>query len=344
MKIVATVSDSEIEAWLAGRPDATPFHRPAWMRAVGAAYGHRVHMLGAQDDKGEMIGFLPLHDIRSRLFGRALVSAGFGVSGGILADDAAIAERLAEAAVALARSSGIPTVELKGGMLPRSREWHEKSDSYAGFLRPLAKDDEAELLAIPRKQRAEVRRSLGFDLAVSTGSGLAERRDHYRVYSESVRNLGTPVFSRRLFAAVLDAFGNDADILTVRHEGQPVASVLSLYHKGVVMPFWGGGTQAARGLRANDLMYYALMGHARQRGCTHFDFGRSKFGTGAFAFKKNWGFEPQALAYAVWTADGAAPRTVNPLDPKYRMQIAVWQRLPLSIANLVGPFVARGLG
>ncbi len=91
-------------------------------------------------------------------------------------------------------------------------------------------------------------------------------------------------------------------------------------------------------------MYYSLMLHARKRGGRRFDFGRSKFGTGAFAFKKNWGFEPQPLAYAVRTADGQAPRQINPLNPKYRLQIALWQRLPLAVANRIGPWIARGLG
>ena len=193
-------------------------------------------------------------------------------------------------------------------------------------------------------QRAEVRRALGFDLEVRVGRDARDRADHYRVYSESVRNLGTPVFSRKLFNAVLDNFGDDADILTVLHDGTPVASVFSLYHRGAVMPYWGGGTWGARALRANDLMYFALMRHARERGCTSFDFGRSKFGTGAFAFKKNWGFEPAPLAYAVRTADGVEPRAVNPLNPKYRAKIAIWQRLPLGVANFVGPWIARGLG
>ena len=102
--------------------------------------------------------------------------------------------------------------------------------------------------------------------------------------------------------------------------------------------------EAARALRANDAMYFALMRHARDRGCTAFDFGRSKAGTGPAAFKKNWGFTPQPLAYATWTRDGAAPRDASPLNPKYRLKIAAWQRLPLAVANRVGPWIARGLG
>lgn len=335
---------ARIEAYLGQHGQATPFHRPAWMRAIAQACGHEAHYLLATDGQGMIRGVLPLHDVRSALFGHALVSTGFAVGGGVIADTPEVAGQLAEAGWALARRTGAPSLELRGGTLPDDPAWHLDRDTYAGFVRPLASDDEAILSAIPRKQRAEVRRALGFDLDVRIGREAIDRREHYRVYSESVRNLGTPVFPRHLFDTVLDAFGADADILTVRHDGKAVASVLSLYHRGIVMPYWGGGTKEARGLRANDLMYFALMRHARARGCDGFDFGRSKVGTGAFAFKKNWGFTPEPLPYAIRTADGAAPRSINPLDPKYRLKIAIWQRLPLWAANRLGPLIARGLG
>ena len=214
--------------------------------------------------------------------------------------------------------------------------WQRAEGTYAGFVRELSADEEAVLGTIPRKQRAEVRRALGYGLEIGLGDAAA----HYRTYAESVRNLGTPVFPRSLFAAVLEEFGDEADILTVSQGGRPLASVLSLYLNGAVYPYWGGGTQAARGARANELMYCELMRHAVRRGCTRFDFGRSKVGTGAFAFKKNWGFEPRPLVYARW---GAA-REVNPLSPKYRLQVAVWRKLPLWAANRLGPVIARGLG
>lgn len=333
-----------IATWLDEQPLATPFHRPAWMTAVTRACGHRACYLVARRAGGALAGLLPLHHIQSWLFGKALVSSGFAVGGGIIGDDAASANALAEAAWAMALERRIPSLELRGGWLPGGTGWHVDETSAVGFVRPLADDDEAELLAIPRKQRAEVRRALGLGLEIAVGRGARDLGWHYRVYSESVRNLGTPVFPRALFREMLAAFGADADILTVLHEGTPVASVLSLYHRGAVMPYWGGGTQAARALRANDRMYFALMGHARARGCTRFDFGRSKTGSGAFAFKKNWGFSPVPLRYATRTADGAAAREVNPQDPRYRRKIEAWRRLPLVIANRIGPVIARGLG
>lgn len=335
---------AEVDSWLDEQVLATPFHRPAWMNAVRRSCGHKASYLIARGPDGALAGLLPVHEVRSLLFGKALVSSGFAVGGGIIADDVAIADALADAGWAMARQLGIDTLALRGGLLPSGEGWHVDDASYVGFTRPLAQDDEAELLAIPRKQRAEVRRALGFGLEVRTGRSRQDRDWHYRVYAESVRNLGTPVFPRALFRDMLGAFGEDADILTVLHEGRPVASVLSLYHRGVAMPYWGGGTHEARALRANDLMYFALMRHAQARGCTCFDFGRSKPGTGAFAFKKNWGFVPVPLRYATRSSDGRSARTVNPLDPRYRRKVELWRKLPLMIANRIGPLIARGLG
>jgi FemAB-related protein (PEP-CTERM system-associated) len=323
-----------IDAFVREHPEATPFHRPQWSRAVAAGTRCRAHYLVAQQS-GAVMGVLPLSEVRSLLFGRSLSSAGFAVGGGVLALSNEAAVALTDAAVALAEKQGCPTIELRGGPLPPF--WHQSEGVYAGFARALPPGEEAILKSIPRKQRAEVRKALDNQLDVAIGTDLGA---HYRVYAESVRNLGTPVFPRRLFREMLDAFGGDADITMVSRCGEPLSTVFSLYMNDIVYPYWGGGTAAARGTRANELLYFGLMKHAAARGCTRFDFGRSKFGTGAFAFKKNWGFEPQPLVYARW---GEA-RETNPLSPKYRLQVAAWKRLPLWVANRIGPVIAKGLG
>lgn len=333
-----------IAAFVRGHAAATPFHLPAWMLGVARGCGQQAHCLVAEWADGTLAGVLPLTAIGSPLFGRALVSSGFGVGGGVLASNEAVVPMLAEAGWALAQKLKCPTMELRGGALPTEDVWTIDEKTYLGFARPLAATDEAELNAIARKQRAEVRKALALDLVVRTGRGKRELADHYRVYAESVRNLGTPVFPSALFHQVVAAFGDDADILVVSHRGKPVAAVLSLYMNGTVYPYWGGGTRAARALRANERMYYALMLHARARGCTRFDFGRSKAGTGPAAFKKNWGFQPEPLRYASRIASGAAPRDINPLNPRYRLQVAMWRKLPLWLANIGGPIIARGLG
>jgi FemAB-related protein (PEP-CTERM system-associated) len=334
---------ARLDAWVMEHPGGLPFHRPQWLHAIEAGTGQEAYCFVAENTNGAVAGLLPAHIVHSPLFGRALVSSGFAVGGGILSGNDHAVQKLAAAAWNFAERRSCPAVELRGGELPGG-DWAEKSDAHANFTRSLAADEEAELLNIPRKQRAEVRKAMAMELTVQTGVSEQDRDCHYAIYAESVRNLGTPVFPRSLMSEVLDAFGDEADILTVLHEGQPVASVLSLYHNGTVMPYWGGGIFAARRLRANDMMYFALMNHARNKGCTHFDFGRSKTESGAYYFKKNWGFEPEPMAYAMRTADGMMPRDVNPNSPKYKAKIALWQKLPLSVANRIGPWIAKGLG
>lgn len=333
-----------IDRFVRAHPQGTPFHLPAWIEAVERGTGNRALVLVAER-AGELGAVLPLNEIHSPIFGRLLASTGFAVDGGLLLGDGADDAGLLAAAERLAATHSCPTIELRGGPVSDAREgWALRTQSHCGFVAPLAADDEAQLTAIPRKQRAEVRKSLANDFTVTVGASAEDRAAHHAVYAESVRNLGTPVFPRALFDAVIDAFGEDVDILTVRHEGRAVASVLSLYWRGAVMPYWGGGTWDARRLRANDRMYYELMLHARRRGCDRFDFGRSKTDSGAYHFKRNWGFTPEPLSYAVWTAPGSAKRDADPTSAKNKRQIALWQKLPLPVANALGPWIARGLG
>lgn len=332
-----------VDEFVLTHPQGTAFHRPAWMLAIADATANRAHMLTAVGPSGRIRGILPLHHVKSRLFGEALVSTGFAVDGGILATDPATVAALASAAQDLARTKGDLSIELRGGPLPAG-DWTTTADEHVGFQRALAADDDAELAAVPRKHRAELRKALANRaLRVEHGRDARHLRDHYRVYAQSVRNLGTPVFPKRLFRNILIRFGQEADITLVYEGERPVSAVLSLYHQGRIMPFWGGGVADARRLRSNELMYFSLMAHGRARGMTLFDFGRSKAGSGQAAWKKSFGFAPVPLAYHNWAAAGG-PRDINPLSAKYQWRIALWKRLPLPVANLLGPLISRGLG
>lgn len=217
-----------VEAFVAAHPDGTPFHLPIWGEATAAGCGQDFRMLVAED-AGTLNGVVPLTHVRSPLFGAALVSTGFGVGGGVLATDPAAGAALAAAAVEVARALRCPTIEMRGGVPVEGAGWTWDDTRYVGFARPLAADDDAELLAIPRKQRADVRKALAEPFDIAVGRDRAALAEHFRVYGTSVRNLGTPVFPRALFAEVIRRFGEDADVLTVRHDGVAVASVLSVY-------------------------------------------------------------------------------------------------------------------
>lgn len=219
--------------------------------------------------------------------------------------------------------------------------WLSRPDLYVTFRKPIEADNDKNLKAIPRKQRAMVRKGIQNGLCSVIDRDV--RRLH-GIYAESVRNLGTPVFSRRYFAMLADVFAEDCDILTVTDGDNPIAAVMNFYFRDEVLPYYGGGTAFARQRAGNDFMYWEVMRRAADRGYRLFDFGRSKLGTGAFDFKKNWGFAPEHLCYRYKLAPGASLPDHNPLNPKYRLFIAGWKRLPLAVANAIGPSIVRGLG
>ncbi|MES2176089.1 MAG: FemAB family XrtA/PEP-CTERM system-associated protein [Pseudomonadota bacterium] len=338
----ATVA--EIDAWICAQPDSTPFHRPGWIMGVEAGTRQKAKMLVARQANGTIVGLLPLTYIKSALFGRALVGSGFAVDGGILTSHRKAGPALADAAWTLAEQLGCDTLELRGGQAPGGPLWQEKADAYLGFARALAADDEAELKAVPKRHRAEIRKGMANDLHFETGRDKRLRDIHYRLYAHSVHNLGTPVFPRALFDKIMDRFGEDADIAMVSKDGVPLSAVISFYHRGACMPYWHGAAHGARAMRSNEFLYFSLMRAARERGCAVFDFGRSKVGTGPAAWKKTWGFEGEPLGYHLRTAPGKETRDVNPLSPQYRRKVEYWKKLPESIANLIGPHIARGLG
>ncbi|MCW3476920.1 FemAB family XrtA/PEP-CTERM system-associated protein [Limobrevibacterium gyesilva] len=346
-KPLDTAGEPAWDAFVRARLDGTFFHLAAWRHVIARAFGHATHYVLAERD-GAVVGVLPLAQVKTRLFGNSLISVPFCVYGGPLAADAEAAAALQAHAAALMRRLDVPVLEFRcrdpqtltaAGLDPA--EWQARSDLYVTFRKPFTGDDAANLKAIPRKQRAMVRKGIDRGLA-SVIDGSAGRL--HRIYAESVRNLGTPVFARRYFDILLEAFGDATDIVTVLDGETAIASVISFYFRDEVLPYYGGGRAIARERHGNDFMYWEVMRRAAARGYRLFDFGRSKLGTGSFAFKKNWGFTPEPLQYCFRLAPGASIPDTNPLNPKYRLFIAAWKRLPLPLANAIGPHIVRGVG
>ncbi len=328
------------DAFVAAMPGGSFFHRSTWAQVIEAAFGHHACYTLAEQD-GAIVGVLPLVHMKTRLFGNTLVSTPFCVYGGPLAVDRAAATALETHAETLRVRLGIPAIELRDRLPVECERWVARPDLYVTFRKAIEADNERNMKAIPRKQRAMVRKGIQNGL---TSVCNADAAVLHRIYAESVRNLGTPVFSRRYFSVLLDAFRDSADVVTVLDGEQPIASVMNFYFRDEVLPYYGGGTAVARQRAGNDFMYWEVMRRAAARGCRLFDFGRSKLGTGAFAFKHNWGFAPEKLHYRYSLAPGATIPDHNPLNPKYRLFIAAWKRLPLPVANLLGPAIVRGLG
>lgn len=300
--------------------------------------GQRGRYLFAESG-GEIIGVLPLVHIRSRLFGNALISTAFCVEGGPAANGEAARQALTARAAALAETLDVDYLEYRGAER-RNPAWACRDDLYAVFRKALPGDPDKALQAVPRKQRAVIRQSLRNTLEVT----LTDEVDgFFGAYARSVHALGTPVFPKAYFRSLKRVFGDACEVMEVRHGGAIVTGLISFYFRGRVLPYYGGGTAAARDLGAYNFMYWDLMRRACEAGLTEFDFGRSKRGTGAYDYKTFWGFEPTPLAHEFLIRRGGLPEK-NPLNPKYRLFIALWKRLPLAVANAAGPLLSRNLG
>lgn len=333
-----TADRARWDAYVMAHPEATFFHRAGWQRVIEDAFGHRTHFLLAQR-AGDLVGVLPLAEINSRLFGHSLGALPFCAYGGIVADDDAAYRALDAAAQALARKLDVGALEYRN-QSPRHADWPTK-DLYVTFKKAIAPEVEANMNAIPRKQRAMVRKGIKAGLS---GEIDADTTRFFEAYSTSVHRLGTPVFSRKFFRLLKDEFGDDCEVLTITLDGQVISSVLSFYFRDQVLPYYGGGVDAARAVAGNDFMYWDLMRRACERGLKVFDFGRSKRGTGSFDFKKNWGFEPTPLHYEYFLVRDTEVPEVNPLNPKYRLFIQAWKKMPLALANVIGPHIVKNLG
>lgn len=330
---------SRWEAFVASCPDATFFHRSGWQNVITRVFRHRTYFLYAEQ-QGGIAGVLPLAHVNSLLFGNALVSLPFAVYGGVAAANDEAAEALEAEAQEIAARLGVDHLELRN-VRPRHADWPAQ-DLYVTFRKEILPDAEANMLAIPRKQRAMVRKGIknGLHAGIDTDAGR-----FFALYADNVHRHGTPAMPRSYFEALLAEFGPDCEILTVSDPaGQPLSSVLSFYFRDEVLPYYAGDDEAARDLAANDFKYWELMRRACERGLKVFDYGRSKQGTGSYSFKKHWGFEPSPLhyEYRLYRRD-AVPQN-NPANAKFRLFIEAWRRMPIALANRIGPHLVRNLG
>ena len=320
-------------------PSATFLHRAGWQRILNQVFRHDTYFLYAQTG-GRIEGVLPLAHVNSLLFGNALVSLPFAVYGGVAASTDAAGEALEQEAQNIAQRLGVDHLELRH-LTARHPDWAVQ-DLYVTFRKEILPEEEANLLAIPRKQRAMVRKGIKNGLRSEFDAGVDR---FFGLYADNMHRHGTPALPKRYFQALRDEFGADCDVLTVTApDGRALSSVLSFYFRDEVLPYYAGDDESARDLAANDFKYWELMRRACARGLKRFDYGRSKQGTGSYAFKKNWGFEPQPLHYEYRLYKGAAIPQHNPANAKYKLLIETWRRLPIGVANWLGPYVVRNLG
>lgn len=340
---ISELGDADRDQWrdyVDARSEATLFHDLRWLDAVEEAYHCRNYRLVARRGLS-IVGVLPLTLVAAPLLGRSLISVAYGVGGGIVADDAEAARALGEQALLLGRALRVNYVELRGGAAPGG-QFALKSGRHVSFEKALPPAAGEILERLPRKRRAEVRKSL----PAEHGGGNSERitgdvAAFYSVYAASVRNLGTPVMPKRFLEALLARFGDEAEIALIENDGAVVAGLFSFWRKDRVMPYYVGAGAGAREARAFDFLYYSLMRRAVDRGVRIFDFGRSKINSTHAETKAHWGFDAAPVVSHVALIRAKSLPDLSPKNPKFERLVSVWRKLPLPVANFLGPIVAR---
>lgn len=359
MKVERRCEDKDLEwdAFVSGHPKALPFHRTAWLRVIERGYGFKDYSLVVYNDMGEIAGVFPLFLVDRPLGGKILLSAPQAVYAGPLFYDPASGAALLERALELAAELQVAYLEIRrppdiaedpAGWTQdiESRSHHVKH--YAMFCKELPPSREDVEACIPRKQRAEVRRARKQGIIVERSSDFSE---FYNIYKRSTHLLGSPVFPKAHVEAIFEEFAGDCEILVARVENVPIASLLTLYHRETAMPYYAGGflpKRAAAMVPASvqkmspyPMLYAEAMAFAIDRGMTQFDFGRSIIGSGAYDFKKNFGFDPTQLTYEVILQNAKTPPDLRPDAPQHRRVVALWKQLPKGLVDRLGPYLSR---
>lgn len=339
--VIKSVDDTQRNVWdqyVLSNPGHSVYHLYAWRDVIREVFAGETHYLAAFS-AGRIVGVLPLVRLKSRLFGDFLVSLPYFNYGGILADSEQVVESLWQQAAALAGRLGASHVEMRH-VNPMSVST-VRTDKVTMIL-PLPSSSEALLKQLSSKLRAQIKRPQR-EGAVSQSGGMELLPEFYAVFARNMRDLGTPVYSPALFAAILQRFPQTARLIVVRVGDKPVAAAFLIGHNGMMEIPWASSLREANHLSVNMLLYWDALKYSIEQGYGGFDFGRCTLDSGTYKFKKQWGAQPRQLYWHYWMKNGGGAPQINHANPKYHLMISAWQRLPLWLANWLGPRLIKHL-
>ncbi|MCL6566706.1 MAG: FemAB family PEP-CTERM system-associated protein [Acidobacteriia bacterium] len=327
------------EEFVQREASATSYHRWGWKQVMERAFGWPTfYLLARQGD--QVTGVLPLVWQKSLLFGSFLTSLPFLNGGGIVARDPAVARSLLQAAIRLADELGVQHLELRQRTQP---DWDLPTRTHkVALLCELEPDADRRFASLPHKVRTDIRKSMSYGLTAEFG-GRELLEAFYGVFSRNMRDLGTPVYSRSFFEQILAAFPQESFICVVRHNGAPIAGSFLTAFRDTVEAGWSASLYAYLHMKPNMFLYWSILAEMGRRGYRWFDFGRSTVGSGTYRFKKQWGTMEQPLYWSYWTRAGEPLPALSPENPRYRLAIRLWQKLPLAVTNCLGPRIVRCL-
>ncbi|MEO0364752.1 MAG: FemAB family XrtA/PEP-CTERM system-associated protein [Pseudomonadota bacterium] len=331
--------DSGWSDFVSTHPACTHYHRPEWASVIQSEFRQTPHYLIAHDASG-VRGVLPLVRLRSRLFGDFLVSMPYLNYGGILATDDTARDALLDAAIDCAQSLGVSHLELRE-QSESNRDLAVRTDKVSMVLELPESIDELGK-AIGSKRRSQVRRPLRENPDIQVGGvELVDR--FYQVFARNMRDLGTPVYAKSFFLRMAQTFPEDVRIVTITVNDSPAAAAFLIGHGEQLEIPWASTVRDFNKISINMLLYWEVLRYAIDSGFKRFDFGRSTKDAGTYRFKRQWGAEPQQLYWHYWLSEGVEPPKLNPDNPKFALAIRAWQKLPVGLANVIGPRIVRNL-
>ncbi|MQA90963.1 MAG: FemAB family PEP-CTERM system-associated protein [Gemmatimonas sp.] len=328
---------AEWDRFVAESPEASYAHLAGWREVMTDTLGHESRYLVGVDAGGVWQGVLPLVHVRSRIFGSYLVSLPFVNYGGPLGSPS-VQQELAVAALAEASRRGVDLLELRGGTMPY--DGMGVSNRKATVLLDLQETAEAMWKWFPSKLRSQIRRAQKEEMEVRFG--LSEVEPFYEVFSRNMRDLGTPVLPKQFFEKIASSLARQAVVGVVYLGTQPVAGGLGFVWRDRFEITWASSLREFNRKSPNMLLYWSFMEHVIGRGAKTFDFGRCTPGSNTHIFKLQWGGESEELPWTQWSANGVRS-TPSPDRPIYRFATGAWSRLPLAVANRLGPVLSRQL-
>jgi FemAB-related protein (PEP-CTERM system-associated) len=313
---------------------------PAWLNVLARGLRHVPYLLEARAGE-QTCGLLPLALVRSLLFGRFLVSLPYLNSGGVVADSASAAGRLIDRAAELADELRVHYLELRHERPVAHPRLTDRFEGKVHMRLPLPATAEKLWDGLKAKVRNQVRKGQRNELAVVWG-GLDLLDDFYAVFCRNMRDLGTPVYGRGLFRAVLEQFPERAEFCVVRAGSRPIAASLLLHGWGITEVPSASSLRTHSATNANMLMYWHLLQRAVERGQSLFDFGRSSKGSSTYQFKTQWGALSEPAEWQYYRRDQAAAEMRRD-NARFGGWIRLWKRLPVGLTRLIGPLIVRGI-
>lgn len=316
------------------------YHLSAWRDLIAGLFGHESYYLCSRNATGAINGVLPLIRLQSRLFGDYMVSMPYFNYGGAIGVDRSIEESLMSRASEIAQHKNVTHIEFRDLAL-RESDWALRSDKITMVL-DLPDTEEELWKALGSKRRAQIKRPLRENPEVVSG-GIELIDDFYSVFAINMRDLGTPVYPKIFFESILQAFPDKAKIVSVRMQGESVGAAFLLGFQNKLEIPWASTLSKVNALGVNMLLYWEVLKFAIEQNYKQFDFGRCTEGSGTHKFKKQWGAQAQQLYWHYWLPEHAELPQLTPNNPKYKAAIAVWQRLPVWLTNILGPHIVKNL-